>query len=480
MPLSTISTSMTPFRFEHAAISAKTALVGLIGWPVSHSVSPAMHNAAFAALGLDWRYLPLPVDPALPGAVGDAVRGMRALGMRGINVTVPHKQAVLPFLDRVAPAAQAMRAVNTIIVGADGALTGDNTDAPGFIADLRAHGVEPAGRHVLVLGAGGSARAIVYGLAQAGARHITIANRSIARAAQLLADLRPYLGATTGAVVALPDGLRDAADATLIVNCTSLGMTPHADTTPWPHDLPLRTDQIVYDLVYNPAETLLLQQAQAAGAHAIGGLGMLIWQGALAFEHWTGQPAPVATMRAAAEEQLRRRAASAAATAAKAVVTVRRATTQDAEVISQLHAALQDVHAAAQPDFFKPASADTFPPAMVREHLSQPGVVIFLAEIDGAAVGYLYADANPAQATSMTYRLERMWIHHIVVTPAHQRGGVGSALIEATIDYARSLSISRLALSVWAFNQPALDFFLRQGFEIYNHRMWLDLSKYPE
>ena len=174
-------------------ISAKTTLVGLIGWPIGHSVSPAMHNAAFAALGLDWRYVPLPVDPALPGAVGDTVRGIRAMKFRGINVTVPHKQAVLPFLDRIAPAAQAMRAVNTIIVQPDGSLIGDNTDAPGFVADLRAHGVEPSQQRVLVLGAGGSARAIVYGLAQASAMHITVANRSTERAAALLADLRPFL-----------------------------------------------------------------------------------------------------------------------------------------------------------------------------------------------------------------------------------------------------------------------------------------------
>lgn len=455
-----------------AAISANATLVGLIGWPVSHSVSPAMHNAAFAALGLDWRYVPLPVDPTLPGAVGDAVRGLRAMGLRGVNVTVPHKQAVLPFLDHIAPAAQAMRAVNTIIVGVDGALTGDNTDAPGFIADLRAHGVEPAGRRVLVLGAGGSARAIVYGLAQAGADHITIANRSVARAQQLLNDLHPYLGATTGNVIALPDDLEAATGASLIVNCTSLGMWPHADTTPWPVALPLRADQIVYDLVYNPEETVLLQQARAAGARAIGGLGMLIWQGALAFERWTGQSAPVATMRAAAAAQLRSRAA---ARVAKAMVTVRRATGQDAEVISQLHAALQDYHAAAHPDFFKSASMETFPPAMVREQLTRPGVVIFLAEIDGAVVGYLYADANPAQETSMTYRLERLWIHHIAVTPTHQRRGAGAALVEAAKGYAQSVGISMLALSVWAFNEPALAFFLAQGFVAYNHRMWLKL-----
>ena len=468
---------MTQLQNNNAAsISAKTTLVGLIGWPVSHSVSPAMHNAAFAALGLDWRYVPLPVDPALPGAVGDAVRGMRALGLRGINVTVPHKQAVLPFLDSIAPAAQAMRAVNTIIVEADGSLTGDNTDAPGFIADLRAHGVEAAGRRVLVLGAGGSARAIVYGLAQAGAQQITVANRSVERAHQLLHDLHPFLGATTGAVVALPDGLADvAAESTLIVNCTSLGMTPNAGTTPWPVELPLHPEQIVYDLVYNPADTRLLQQARAGGAQAIGGLGMLIWQGALAFAHWAGQPAPVAVMRAAAEEQMRRRASLQPALA-KPVVTVRRAAAPDAEIISQLHAALQDYHAAAHPDFFKPSAADTFPPAMVRDLLAQPATVIFLAEINGAAVGYLYADANPALETSMTYRLDRLWIHHIGVAPAQQRQGAGAALIDAAKQHAQRLGISTLALSVWAFNHPAIGFFVRQGFAAYNHRMWLHLS----
>jgi len=470
-------------------ISAKTTLVGLIGWPVSHSVSPAMHNAAFAALGLDWCYVPLPVDPTLPGTVGDAmgdtvgdtvgdaVRGMRALGMRGINVTVPHKQAVLPFLDRIEPAAQAMRAVNTIVVEADGSLTGDNTDAPGFIADLRAHGVEPAGRQVLVLGAGGSARAIVYGLAQAGARHLVVANRSVERAALLLNDLRPFLGATTAEVVSLPDGLAEVAPAAeLIVNCTSLGMTPHQETTPWPQDLPLRAGQIVYDLVYNPADTLLLRQARRDGARAIGGLGMLIWQGALAFTRWTGQDAPVDVMRAAAEEHMRQRVVESSQRDAPRPVCVRRATLADAARISKLHSALQAFHAAAHPSFFKPPSVYTFPPATVRDLLAQPSDVVFLAEIDGVAVGYLYADTMPAQETAMTYRLERMWIHHIGVAPGFQRQGVGKALIDAAKTHAHSQGIATLALSVWAFNQTAIRFFTAQGFAIYNHRMWLQLS----
>jgi shikimate dehydrogenase len=460
---------------SHAPISAKTTLVGLIGWPVSHSVSPAMHNAAFAALGMDWRYVPLPVNPALPGAVGDAVRGMRAMGMRGINVTVPHKQAVLPFLDHIAPAAQAMRAVNTVIVEADGSLTGDNTDAPGFIADLRSHGVDPAGQHALVLGAGGSARAVVYGLAQAGVQRITVANRRIERAHQLLEDLRPYLGAIPCAAVALPDGLVEVADAPLIVNCTSLGMTPHVETTPWPRELPLRPGQTVYDLVYNPPDTLLLQQARQQGARAIGGLGMLIWQGALAFERWTGRPAPVEVMRAAAEEQMRTNISSTPKVYQKKIQ-VRRATSADADKICRLHATLQSYHAEALPTFFKQPTDEAFPPSSVTELLDEPFNLFFLAEVDGIVVGYLYADVRPAEETPMTYPLKRLWIHQIVVASEHRRQGVGAALLAAAKSYAAAQGINTLALSVWAFNQEALRFFEAQGFQVYNYRMWLHLA----
>ncbi len=149
-------------------ITGKTAIVGLIGWPVGHSVSPPMHNAAFDALGLDWRYVPLPVDITSPAQVEHAVAGLYALGMRGANVTVPHKQNVMPFVDELTLAADAIGAVNTIVVCEDGSLLGDNTDARGFVADLHAHQVSLAGANALVLGAGGSARAVVYGLAEAG------------------------------------------------------------------------------------------------------------------------------------------------------------------------------------------------------------------------------------------------------------------------------------------------------------------------
>ena len=281
-------------------LTGKTNIVGLIGWPTGHSVSPRMHNAAFAALGLDWCYVPLPVNINPSSRIGEAVFGVRALGLRGANVTVPHKQAVMPHLDHLTPAAEVIGAVNTIIVQADGTLLGDNTDAPGFIADLRDNGVDPQGKRVIVLGAGGSARAVVYGLATAGATHITVANRTLERANELVTTLQPRVPNCPLQSCALPDDLATIAlDSDLIINCTSLGMTPKVDGLPWLPTLPFRPDQAVYDLVYNPRQTRLLVQAQTDGAHAVGGIGMLVWQGAIAFERWTGITPPVDVMRQA-------------------------------------------------------------------------------------------------------------------------------------------------------------------------------------
>lgn len=284
--------------YSMPSISGKTNMVGLIGWPVSHSVSPPMHNAAFAALGLDWCYVPLPVpiDPA--ARIDEAVHGLRALGLRGANVTVPHKQAVMSHLDWLTPAAQAIGAVNTIRVEDDGALSGDNTDAPGFIADLREHGVEPIGKRVIVLGAGGSARAIVYGLAASGAEAILIVNRTLDKAESLATQMQTLFPGCAIAAYALTNQLAQVAEqADLIVNTTSLGMTPHIDGLPWEPGVNFSSQQAVYDLVYNPPQTRLLQKARADGAQVIGGLGMLIWQGAIAFERWTGVAAPVDVMR---------------------------------------------------------------------------------------------------------------------------------------------------------------------------------------
>jgi shikimate dehydrogenase len=225
-------------------------------------------------------------------------------------------------LDKLTPAAEAIGAVNTIIVAAsgagtagssqqkvepDGCLLGDNTDAAGFVADLRSHGVDPAGTAAIVLGAGGSARAVAYGLAEAGAASITITNRTQSRATELAAALQARFPACQ-VRVSLPEELAGTvATARLIVNCTSIGMTPNVDTTPWPDSLPFRPGQTVYDLVYNPPQTRLLAQASAGGARAIGGIGMLIWQGAIAFQRWTGIEPPVEVMANAVARALAQR-----------------------------------------------------------------------------------------------------------------------------------------------------------------------------
>ncbi len=270
--------------------------VGLLGWPVAHSRSPAMHNAAFEALGLNWRYLLLPVAPE---DVGDAVRGLRALRFAGANVTVPHKQAVMSFLDEVTLEAQAIGAVNTI-VNRKGRLVGYNTDALGFLRALREAGFEPRGCRAVVLGAGGAARAIVYALLGARAT-VTVANRTVEKAHRLADELGRLFGARVS-VMSLHASralARALAEADLLVNATSVGMAPHADACPLPADVPIPPSLTVYDAVYNPRETMLLQLARRAGARAVDGLGMLLHQGAVAFELWTGVKAPVEVMRGA-------------------------------------------------------------------------------------------------------------------------------------------------------------------------------------
>lgn len=278
-------------------INAATTLVGLFGWPVTHSISPQMHNAAFAARKMNWRYLAFPVPPQ---RVREAVAALPALGLRGVNVTVPHKQAVMPHLRQWTAAAEAIGAVNTIVVGEDGQLTGDNTDAAGFIADLQAHDVDLAAKRALVIGAGGSARAVVYGLAEAGVLSVTILNRTVPKAVALAAAMQSYFPETGIVGAAFPDEVTASAEnADLIVNCTSLGMDPLVEGLPWEEDVEFRPDQVVYDLVYNPAMTRLLQLASSDGATAIGGLGMLVYQGAIAWGKWTGEAAPVEVMQRA-------------------------------------------------------------------------------------------------------------------------------------------------------------------------------------
>ncbi|MBN1661146.1 MAG: shikimate dehydrogenase [Anaerolineae bacterium] len=267
-----------------------------MGWPVGHSVSPAMHNAAFAALGLSWRYEPLAVPPE---DLAHAVERLAAEGWRGANVTVPHKEAVVGLLDDVDGPARTIGAVNTIVTR-QGGLVGANTDAPGAMEALRQGGFEPAGRRALVLGAGGAARAVVYGLLSAGCG-VTVHNRTPERAAMLARDLG---GVGPPVVTASNLADLDLGAFDLLVNATSAGMAPHVAASPWPEALPLLAQWTVFDLVYNPAETRLLARARAAGARVVEGLPMLVQQGALAFRLWTGATAPVGVMDAAARHAL--------------------------------------------------------------------------------------------------------------------------------------------------------------------------------
>lgn len=267
-------------------ITGKTSLLGVMGWPVAHSFSPVMHNTAAQDLGLDVVYVPLAVRP---GRLADAVRGLPALGFRGVNVTVPHKEAILPLLDEIDPAAQAIGAVNTVDIPGGERSVGYNTDWSGFLADLEAQQVVVTGRDCLVIGAGGSARAVVYALLQTGARVHCFARRP-EQARQLQADILPSFPGRMLRTYPWPQISAVAAHLTapLIVNCTPLGMVPHNDTSPWPDDTPFPAGSYIYDLVYNPRETRLMQQAKAAGCKASNGLGTLVFQGALAFEIWMG------------------------------------------------------------------------------------------------------------------------------------------------------------------------------------------------
>lgn len=280
-------------------INGQTQLIGLIGWPLDYSLSPAMHNAAAEVLGLNWAYVPLPVRP---NQLADALRGLPALGFRGVNVTVPHKETVIPHLDAVYPVAQTIGAVNTIAVG-DGLLTGFNTDWSGFLADLETYNLVLDGRDCLVLGAGGSARAIIYALANAGGL-VRVFSRRREQAETLATHFHAKIPAARIRTAPL-DQVADVAAGCyrpLIINTTPLGMAGKSVAeTPWPTGAPFPEKAFIYDLVYNPPVTRFLQQAAQAGCRTANGLGMLAQQAAEAFEIWTGRYPNVAVMRAAAE-----------------------------------------------------------------------------------------------------------------------------------------------------------------------------------
>ncbi len=271
-----------------------TEHVGLLGWPVTHSVSPAMHNVAFQFLGLDWRYDLLPVPPDRFAA---EVARLVAAGYRGFNVTIPHKEAVLalPAVSVATAATRAIGAANTLTVQPDGSLCADNTDWRGFADDLWSQKIAAAGATCLVLGTGGSARAVVHALVHLGAGHITLISRAQANGRTL-----------AGWPVAGYDNLAALApDADLIVNCTPVGMFPNGKESPWPQEVPFPPGAVLYDLVYNPPVTALMRQAKAARARALGGLGMLARQGALSFAQWVGIAPPLVIMAGAAQAALR-------------------------------------------------------------------------------------------------------------------------------------------------------------------------------
>ena len=270
-------------------ISGSTRIVGVIGWPVRHSLSPAIHNAGFRALELDWAYVPLPVPP---GRVAESLVGLAALGLAGANVTMPHKTDVARAVGERSADAALLDAVNTIVVHEEG-LTGYNTDAPGFerflIDDL---GADPRGRRAIVYGAGGAARACVLALGRLGAASVTVVVRDPVRAAavRLVAEMTQV---AVFSVAAFEDV--ETLEADILVNATPLGT--RGESLPVPA---LGSDTVGIDLLYRPPTTPLQDAVRAAGGFASGGLGLLLQQAARSFELWTGQPAPLAVMSAAA------------------------------------------------------------------------------------------------------------------------------------------------------------------------------------
>jgi shikimate dehydrogenase len=279
-----------PFSFS-------TFKLGLIGYPLSHSLSPQIHTAALQSRGLKGDYSLFPIHPEDKQGLEDLLSRIRSGEIHGLNVTIPHKQNVIPFLDELSDTAGSIGAVNTIYLRND-KLIGDNTDAPGFLADLKllsdavVFNFQPS---VLVLGAGGSARAVVYALVNGG-WNVILAARRVEHANELSRQFEEV------SIMEFNLQTFQRSNPQLIVNTTPIGMTPNPDQSPWPENLPFPTDAVIYDLVYNPRETKLVRDAHAQGLNATTGLGMLIEQAALSFEIWTNHNPSREIMRAAVEQ----------------------------------------------------------------------------------------------------------------------------------------------------------------------------------
>ncbi len=267
-------------------IDAETLLFGVMGDPVSHSLGPAMHNPALRRIGINGVYLAFRVsDP------GSAVAAMRALSIKGMSVTIPHKVAVIDHLDAIDPMAARIGAVNTLVLE-NGRLLGLNTDGPGAVRALKAQ-VDPAGKRVAVVGAGGAARAVVFGLKDGGAVP-TILNRTLEKGRRL---------ADAAGVECRPLASVDGPEWEILINTTPLGMVPKTDGMPVPERC-LEPGMVVMDIVYNPLRTRLLKTAEERGCRIVDGLAMFVYQGAAQLERWTGRPAPADVMRAAVRRKL--------------------------------------------------------------------------------------------------------------------------------------------------------------------------------
>ncbi len=273
--------------------------VFLFGDPVAHSVSPEMHNAAFQAFGIDWRYELLRTPQDL---LSQAVERLRLKDCVGANVTIPHKESIIPFLDGMNDSARQIGAVNTIVIR-NGRLIGENTDVEGFLQVLSDAKVPVTGARAVILGAGGSARAVAFALAQAGVRSIALFNRTEARAVTLATLMQAHFPNVELAV----NQLHPLEHASIVVNATSVGMSPNVNASPWPHGVAFARGALAFDLVYRPRRTRFLIDAEQAGAMTIDGLGMLVQQGAASFRLWTQSDPPIRLMFQAAEQALAER-----------------------------------------------------------------------------------------------------------------------------------------------------------------------------
>jgi len=283
-------------------ITSKTKTLGIFGYPISHTLSPAMHNAVIKALGLDMVYLPFEVKPS---NLKEAINGIKSLGIIGVNITIPHKESVIRFLDDISEEARLVGAVNTIVYK-DRKLVGYNTDGSGYMASLKEElGFNPKSKRIIIIGAGGAARGILAALATQKPKSITVANRTLSRAVSLIKAFKGKFRDTRFEAIDLDNNMLKMSfnSVDLLINTTSVGMKQSKALK-----IPLETlpkIAIVSDIIYNPLETLLLKKAKKIGLTTHGGLGMLVHQGARSFKLWTGMDAPMNVMRKAALKALK-------------------------------------------------------------------------------------------------------------------------------------------------------------------------------